>query len=247
MALRGDCFRHQEGRLTQRICLGEKYYFIKQHRGIGWRDVFKNILQARLPVISAKNEYLAILKLNADGIATPKIVGYGCSGWNPAKMQSFILMEELAPTISLEDLANKRLSSRTSALLKRQLITEVARITRQMHALGMNHRDLYICHFLLQLYSKVHHQDDPMIAQPLRIYLIDLHRAQIRKKTPFRWRVKDLAGLYFSSNHIRLTNRDRLRFIREYSQQSLKKIFKNKSCLWQQVKIRGEKLYNDHR
>jgi len=32
--------------------------------------------------------------------------------------------------------------------------------------------------------------------QDFKLYLIDLHRVQIREKVPHRWRVKDLAGLF---------------------------------------------------
>jgi hypothetical protein len=45
------------------------------------------------------------------------------------------------------------------------------------------------------------------------IPLIDLHRAQLRKKTPRRWVVKDVAGLYFSVMDIGLTQRDLFRFV----------------------------------
>src|SRR5688572_2870138 len=91
MALSGETVRALEGRSTQKIVLGEKTYFIKQHRGIGWREIFKNLLQGRLPIISAKNEWEALLNLEKLGIPVPKVVAYGMSGMNPATLQSFVM------------------------------------------------------------------------------------------------------------------------------------------------------------
>jgi hypothetical protein len=102
---------------------------------------------------------------------------------------------------------------------------------------GMNHRDFYICHFLL---------DTATIQTAPTLYLIDLHRAQIRQHTPQRWVIKDLAGLYFSSKDIGLTSRDLLRFIRDYQQQPLRLILNKERNFWQKVKQRGDKTYREH-
>ena len=61
-------------------------------------------------------------------------------------------------------------------------------MTGDMHRAGVNHRDCYICHFLL-------HTDRPIQASDLRLSVIDLHRAQVRDAVPRRWRDKDLAAL----------------------------------------------------
>ena len=50
MALQGELFRSQKGRQTQRVKLEGQTYFIKQHHGVGWREIFKNIYQGRWPV-----------------------------------------------------------------------------------------------------------------------------------------------------------------------------------------------------
>lgn len=242
MALRGECFRHQEGRLTQRVVLGDKPYFIKQHRGVGWKEIFKNIFQWRLPVLGAKNERQAIAKLESLGIAVPKVAAFGQRGVNPAKLQSFILMEELAPTLSLEEVSRLWRNQPPSFALKRKLIEEVARIARTMHEAGVNHRDFYICHFLLDTSLGL----DNINAKNVKLYLIDLHRAQIRYAAPQRWIIKDLAGLYFSSKDIGLTQRDIYRFMSAYTLKSLREIKDGNQIFWQKVKIRGERLYSYH-
>ena len=236
MALRGERFRHQDGRMTQRIKLGNKHYFIKQHTGVGWKEIFKNLLQLRLPVISAENEWLAIAKLKSVGVDVPVVVGFGKRGLNPAKLESFIIMEALAPTISLEDWCQRWQQTPPSFIEKQRLLAIVARIARLMHQNGMNHRDFYLCHFLL-------HQ--PLDLSLIQLSLIDLHRAQIRPTTPERWVIKDLAGLYFSCKDTLVTQRDFYRFMVIYRKQSLREIFNTEAVFWQKVKARGN-TYRDH-
>ena len=77
-------------------------------------------------------------------------------------------------------------------------------------------------------------------------YLIDLHRAQVRQIVPERWLIKDLAGLYFSSQDIGLTRRDLLRFMKEYRNKSLELILIQERNFWERVKKRGDKLYQRH-
>jgi heptose I phosphotransferase len=234
MRARGEIYRELEGRRTQRIELGGRGYFIKQHFGVGWREIFKNLLQWRLPVISAKNEWRAIRHCQRLGVPTLEIMGFGCRGVNPAQRQSFLLTSELTHVISLEDFCKDWRLTPPAAALKRSLINEVARSARLLHDSGANHRDFYLCHFL---------RDE---RAPHTLYLIDLHRAQIRSVTPRRWRVKDLAGLYFSSKDIGLTSRDLLRFIKDYRQAPLRTIFNRESHFWKRVKQRGDKLYRQH-
>lgn len=241
MALRGECFRHQEGRLTQRVWLGDKYYFLKQHRGVGWKEILKNILQLRWPVLGAHNEKQAIEKLQSLGVSVPSVAAFAQRGMNLAKLQSFILMEELAPSLSLEEVCKTWRVQPPAFSLKRKLIEEVARIARTLHQNGINHRDFYICHFLLD----TTHGLDNINDKNVKLHLIDLHRAQIRRLTPQRWIIKDLAGLYFSSKNIGLTQRDFYRFMKMYTLKSLREI-KDSDHFWQKVKLRGERLYSDH-
>jgi heptose I phosphotransferase len=234
MALNGNCFRHQNGRMTQQIILGNKSYFIKQHTGVGWKEIFKNLTQLRWPIVSAKNELQAMTRLHAAGVATPKIIGYGKQGINPARLQSFILMEELTPIISLEELCAKWIKNPPAFTFKIALIKKVAEIARTLHQNGINHRDFYICHFLL----------DTDYKNKFTIYLIDLHRAQVRNSVPQRWIIKDLASLYFSCKDIGLTTRDLYRFIKIYRNKPLKNILNDEIKFWRKVERRGS-TYRD--
>ncbi|WP_417797306.1 lipopolysaccharide core heptose(I) kinase RfaP, partial [Stutzerimonas nitrititolerans] len=211
-------------------------YFVKIHRGIGWAEIAKNLLTAKAPVLGAGQEWRAIQRLHEVGVPTMTAVAYGERGANPASQHSFIITEELAPTVSLEDFTANWLEQPPAPALKRALIAEVARMAGTMHRAGVNHRDFYICHFLL-------HTDKPVTASDFRLSLIDLHRAQVRTTTPSRWRNKDLAGLYFSAIEIGLTRGDKLRFLREYFQRPLREILRDEATLLSWLEGKAERLY----
>ncbi|OLU24556.1 lipopolysaccharide core heptose(I) kinase RfaP [Pseudomonas sp. PA15(2017)] len=207
--LQGQVYRELEARRTLRTEVNGQGYFVKIHRGVGWGEIVKNLITARLPVLGAGQEWTAIQRLHEAGVSTMTAVAYGERGSNPAQQHSFIITEELAPTVDLEQLTLTWLEQPPALLLKRALVRRVAQMTGRMHAAGVNHRDCYICHFLL-------HTDKPFDADDFRLSVIDLHRAQVRNAVPKRWRNKDLAGLYFSALHIGLSRRDLLRFIKIY-------------------------------
>lgn len=238
MCLQGERFRQLEGRTTARVLIAGKPYFIKQHRGVGWREIFKNLFQGRLPILGARHEYLALQRLASLGLAAPRVMGYGERGLNPATRESFILMEALDQTTSLETLCADWPVHPPSFVFKLTLIKAVAAIARTLHTNGMNHRDFYLCHFLL---GDLDHDKTP-----LRLSLIDLHRAGIRSRTPERWVKKDLAGLYFSSKNIGLHQRDYYRFMRYYRARSFKSIMRTERAFWEAVKRLGEALYREH-
>lgn len=233
--IQGQIFRQEKNRKTLRFALDKKNYFIKLHAGVGWKEIIKNLLQGRLPVLGAKQEWRALMRLNALGIPTMNLLGYGVKGLNPASLQSFVVTEELTNTISLENFCAGWKNNPPSLLLKRSLIANVANIAKLIHEHGINHRDFYLCHFLL---------DKQVLIQlnQINLYLIDLHRVQLRKTTPLRWVIKDLAGLYFSSMDIGLTARDLLRFIKTY-QPNYYANMKTDVKFWDCIQKRAHKLY----
>ena len=87
------------------------------------------------------------------------LVGYGERGSNPARKQSFVITEALEETESLEDFCaaweQNPPVTRAGIRLKRELIKRVARVSRLMHTHCINHRDYYICHFLLDVSADV--------------------------------------------------------------------------------------------
>ncbi len=252
----GKIFREKEGRRTVRFSLNEKpfdkkptdqkYYFLKLHQGVGWGEVIKNMLRFRVPVIGAQNEWLAIKKLHQLGLHTMTAVGYGRRGFNPAKQLSFLITDELTDTISLEEVCTKWPQHPPRFALKQAVIAQVAEIARRLHENGVNHRDFYLCHFLADLSVgkekvKGNSLAEILLAENLRLYVIDLHRAKVRKKVPQRWIIKDLAGVYFSALDIGLTSRDVLRFMKIYSRKNTRQLMDDRA-FWRKVFRRTNQL-----
>ena len=233
--LQGEVFRELEARRTLRTEVAGRGYFVKIHRGVGWGEIVKNLLCLRLPVLGAGNEWWAIKRLEQLGVDTMRGVAFGLRGRNPATQHSFIVTEELVPTISLEDYCRDWPDNPPDVVLKRALLQRVAEMARRMHEGGVNHRDFYICHFLL-------HLGPVPTPASLKLSLIDLHRAQIRDKTPRRWRDKDLASLYFSTLSIGLTRRDVLRFLRLYFDRPLRVILREEAELLQKLASEAKRL-----
>ncbi len=239
-ALQGTVLRELEGRRTLRTEVAGLGYYVKLHGGVGWGEILKNLVTARLPVLGAEHEWLAIRRLTELGVDTMKAVAFGRRGENPAKLESFIVTEELAPTVSLEDYCREWPARPPAPALKRALIARVAEMAGKMHRGGVNHRDCYICHFLL-------HTEPTQTPTALRLSLIDLHRAQVRDRTPRRWRDKDLAALHFSTLEIGLTARDRLRFLRAYFDRPLREILGQEAELLAYLRSEGERLMGRYR
>lgn len=238
-AQQGQVFRDKEGRRTLRFEIDGRGYFLKLHQGVGWGEIIKNLLQMRLPVIGASNEYLAIRALEKLSIDTLSVAGYGRRGIDPATQLSFLVTDELVAVESLEDFCGRWPQQPPPFALKRALILRLADISRRLHAGGINHRDYYLCHFLLDVATPVTAAN--LGAHPL--YLMDLHRAQIRARVPRRWQVKDLGGLYYSALHVGLTRRDVLRFVRAYRDRPLREILRDELPFWRDVRARADKIY----
>jgi heptose I phosphotransferase len=238
----GEVFREHKNRRTVRITLDGKGYFVKVHRNIGWREIIKNLFSLRLPVLSAGNELRAIRMLDALGIETMKVAGFGERGLAPAWLESFLITEELENTISLEHFSREWKTHPPDVHLKWAIIRRIASVARCLHEQGTNHRDFYICHFLIDLRA-ADAKDD---YEGMHLYLIDLHRVQMRKHTPERWIIKDIAGLFFSGMDTGLTRRDLFRFIKTYSGKPLRDALQDDQKFWNRVSHRAITLYKRH-
>ncbi|MEX2489383.1 MAG: lipopolysaccharide core heptose(I) kinase RfaP [Pseudomonadales bacterium] len=230
--IEGEVYRELEARRTVRFQAGNRAYFAKVHFGVGWWEIFKNLFQLRLPIVGATNEWLALSRLAELDIATVKPVAFASEGWNPARRHSCIITEALENTSSLEDLVANTTIEPT---LRRRLIRRLADVSRRMHDNGINHRDFYICHFLIDLDTL--HEPEPTL------YLIDLHRAQIRARTPERWLVKDLGGLFFSAFDAGIGRKDVFRFIKLYANKPLRQALHDDRAFWRKVLHRARSLY----
>lgn len=239
----GETYRQIKSRKTLRIKL-DNNYFIKIHGKIFLKEIIKDLLSFKwpFPLATALNERDAIVAVQKIGIKTLSIVGYGDS---PTTQISFVLTEAIEPNISLDQLLDAYKNKPNYFKLKRCLIKKIAEQTEKLHNNGLNHRDYYICHYLLRLNDsfgnikstelELDHELDYVANN---IYLIDLHRMQIREHVPNRYVIKDLSGLLFSIKNYNFTKTDYLRFIKYYKAVD----YKQQSKLWSKVITKANTL-----
>lgn len=208
-SLQGTVARSLETRKTLRFEMEDGTYYAKYHRGGSVGELLKNLLSLRMPVFSAKNEWEAIEHLHRHGVDTMTAVAYGYRGVAPLWTESFLITEELKNCISLEDVFLKGVWETLTVAERRDLVRLLAETVKRMHEAGVNHRDCYLCHFLWN-------------REENRLYIIDLHRSQIRASVPHRWLLKDIASLYFSSLSQDIPATYFMRFAKVYGQDKLK-------------------------
>ena len=214
--IQGEVFRKTANRITKEFTFEGDKYFIKLHYGVGWKEIFKNLIKLRVPTLGAFPEWKALKKLKSLGIDCPEPVGFYRKGINPSNIRSFLVTKSLLNTVSIEEALNKGKFQELDFPTKKRFIEKVALISRNLHNNGINHRDYYLCHF---------HVDSNLDPEK-EIYLIDLHRAQLRSFVPTRWASKDIGGLFHSAMGFKLTERDFYRFIKTYFQCSLNEVLR---------------------
>ena len=199
----GESYRALDQRRTFRTELDGQGFFVKIHEGYSLKEFLKNLLAFKMPAIGAKRERDAILHLGKKGVKTMTLAAYGERGVLPFWQTSFLVTEELTRCHSLAEITDRWSVTPPTVMEKRRLIEKLGESVKGMHRAGVNHQDCYICHFLLQEETE-------------DLFVIDLHRAEIRTSLPWRWKSKDLSALAFSVSHLNLTRLDYFRFLRYY-------------------------------
>lgn len=101
--------------------------------------------------------------------------------------RSFLLVSSV-PGEKLENMISGFLeANQDSPEVIERFTVALAEFVRKFHAAGLVHRDLYGCHIFAQ-----HLETDPTF------HLIDLARVFRPRRLASRWRIKDLAQLYYS-------------------------------------------------
>ena len=230
--------RDFKNRKTGRFERNGKGFYIKKHFECGIGAIVDEVFHLRKPHIGAQHEWHVLNRLHEIGIDSMRPVAFGQEGQMLPWQRSFLVTEELKQVQSIEQICAEWKTSPPDWTFKKGLLETIAETAKKLHENGINHRDFYLCHFLLDT-------SEPFEAakkQP-KLYLIDLHRAQQRDKVPFRWRVKDIGGLYFSVMDIGLTRCDVLRFIRLYSGKPLRQTLRQDRRFWNAVRRRAVKTY----
>jgi heptose I phosphotransferase len=199
-----DSVARQVGeRVTGRFALDDngvsRGFYLKRHGPPRWQEWLKAWLRLTWPVLGAKAEWQAMHWFRELGIPAPLPVALG-----EANGKSFTVATAIEPHTRLdhwwEDPASDAESRNPRR--RREWLIKLARLVRGMHAAGLHHQDLYLCHLLLTP------------DRPEEISVIDLGRVRRHPSLPWRWIVKDLSQLHFSSP--RASKLERLRFLQEY-------------------------------
>jgi len=183
----------------------EGVFFLKRYDRPPILAQLKNWFYHRSSISFGYSELRASQMLSAAGINTARVVGYGQQRNRLFEKKSFIITEKIPDALSLEQKLPDCFCQPASAeniKLRRQFLVQSAGFIRKFHQTGLRHRDLYLCHIFRDESDK--------------FYLIDLARVFKPKFFGWRFRIKDLAQLYYSAPAEYFTAADRLRFYQSY-------------------------------
>lgn len=246
----GQLFRNHKNRQTLKIQIQNHFYFLKKQDKTHWFEYVKNFIQGKKPAADLISEWKALQFCKQNHLYAPQPLIYGKQQFL-FRNRSLILMSAIEPAISLETLT-LQYPQILSFKLVRWFIKTMANTLGKLHAEHWHHRDCYLCHFLLPLDLNTQdpnalHWADTILKEKPNLFLIDWHRAGQHHPSSTRWRIKDLAGLYFSSKHLPLKSRDFFYFIKHYYGIHWKTQFKKNKSLFVTVIKKGEALYEKHR
>lgn len=230
----GVVHRQVKGRCTLRVLIDGRAYFLKRHLGVGWGEILKNWAVGKRAVLGAENEYQACLHLARHAVRAPRVAAFAAERSSPARRRSFVLCGELVGFDSLEDLTAGWADAPPNPLAKRRLVMAVAHFVRRLHEIGLAHRDLYICHLLINRKK--------WAADEVELAVLDLHRARLQLPVSPFWRRRDLAALLFSTLHLNLSRFSQLRFVRIYTGRPLHATFQRNGKFWRGVERRAKAL-----
>ena len=234
-----EIVRDFKNRKTGRFEMGGQGFYIKKHFECGWGAVLDELFHLRKPHIGAGHERAVLDKLHTLGIETMTVAAFGQEGKTLIGQRSFLVTEELVNIRSTAKVCAKWPTRPPTAAYKKALLKKIAAIAKKLHKNGINHRDFYLCHFLMDVSESAETGEK----QSPKLFLVDLHRAQHRPAVPFRWRVKDIGGLYFSAMDIGLTRNDLFRFMQLYTGKTLRQTLRQDRRFWKAVRRRAVWTY----
>ena len=88
----GEVYRQYANRVTKKIRHKNLNYFLKFHGTVGWKEIIKNIVLFKLPIVGAKQEFLALSRMQTLAIKGPKVKSYFSRGINPSNKSSFLIL-----------------------------------------------------------------------------------------------------------------------------------------------------------
>lgn len=205
--------------------------YLKRHFQLSWVERLSALLDPKGRHSPGAAEWSHLERVRALGVPVPEVVAVGERIGPWAGLQSYLAVAELTESRELNEILpdlKRSLDGERFEALKRRIIREMARISATLHNARVFHKDLYLCHFFLNL-QKI--ERDP---RDVELTLIDLHRLGEHRFWADRWRWKDLGQLLFSIEGVDgASPRDALRFWKHY-----KKLTGLRRSSWQARMIR---------
>jgi len=135
------------------------------------------------------------------GINTPKTISFGWQWDGLFEKRSFCITEKIPNAESLERKLPHCFTGPATAeklKLRRDFIVRLAEFVKKFHQTNYRHRDLYFSHIFYDNNG--------------RFYLIDLARCFKPRWFAERFRIKDIAQIFYSAPAAHFSRTDRLRF-----------------------------------
>lgn len=211
-----DRFHAKQGRSTGRWVVptrkGDRLVvYLKRHYQLPWWQRLLALCWPSGHWSPATQEWKHLRWCLAHGVPVPEPLAYGEYSGPGLRLQSFLAIAELTDMEPLHEMipdATLHLPPDRMARWKRHVVAKIAHVTKLLHDQNRFHKDLYLCHFYLPASA--------IGVSAAGMHLIDLHRLGHHPWLGWRWQVKDLAQLLYSSYIAGVTNRDRLRFLHQY-------------------------------
>jgi heptose I phosphotransferase len=183
----------------------QRTLFLKRYDSPPIAEQLANWVSNRRRASSSSHDLTSAAALQKMGIATPKTVAYGEQWGVLFEKRSFIITQKIPDAESLEQKLPHcfmSVGTRQDLRSRKDFIHRLAGFIRRFHNTGYRHRDLYLAH--------IFH------ASSGKFYLIDLARCFRPALFAERFRVKDIAQLYYSAPALHFSATDRLRFYLRY-------------------------------
>ncbi len=189
--------------------------FLKRYQNIPKLTQLKNWLTRRKKISTMGCDFEPAENLRKFGISTAKTIAYGEEWEGLFERRSFVITEKIPDSFSLEE---------KLPVVRENFIENLAEFIRKFHATGFRHRDLYLCHIFCNSQGQ--------------FTLIDLNR--VFKPIVFsqKYRIKDIAQLYYSASAKYFSKTDRMRFYFAYCEK--KKLTMRDKIIIKKIKSKAE-------
>jgi len=191
-----DDFHSKQGRSTGRLVLNsDLVVYLKRHWQLPW---WHRLLACFHPTgnwTPAAQEWENLQSAQRIGVSVPEPLAMGQRVGPGLKLQSFLVIRELTGMLPLHQaipLAQSIMPIASFTRWKNQLLIQVAEMASRLHTTHYYHKDLYLCHYYVEKPQATDQSPGPL-------KLIDLHRFGYHRLFAWRWQIKDVAQLVFST------------------------------------------------